>query len=103
MSEFLWDIEPDVERLCPGQWRLSFIQIQNWGTINSLVRFEIPRKGLLLTGESGSGKSTILDAISAVLSHDNAAQYNAAASGGSGGDQARSRLSYVRGATNEPV
>ncbi|WP_175955872.1 ATP-binding protein [Schaalia sp. Marseille-Q2122] len=103
MNDFLWDIEPDVEKLCPGQWRLSFIQIQNWGTIDGLVRFKVPRKGLLLTGESGSGKSTILDAISAVLSHDSAAQYNAAASGGSGGDQARSRLSYVRGAVGRSV
>src|SRR5699024_8036507 len=58
----------------------------------------VPRDGLLLTGESGSGKSSILDAISAVLMKPGETRFNAAAQDGPTGDRDRTPMSYVRGA-----
>lgn len=98
MSETLFSYAPTMSAEMAGQWRLSRIQLLNWGTIDQYFDLPVPRKGLLLTGESGSGKSTILDAISTVLTQDGKTRYNTAAAAGTGGDQDRSRLSYVRGA-----
>lgn len=82
-----------------GQWRLAEIQVANWGTFDGAIfRFPIARKGHLITGPSGSGKSSLLDAIATVLTPDKWLSFNAAAQGaGSRGDQ-RSTMSYVRGA-----
>ena len=50
------------------QWRLEEVQIANWGTMDGRIhRFPVSRRGHLITGPSGSGKSSILDAIAAVL------------------------------------
>lgn len=98
MNDFLFEYAPTIDALSPGQWRLSKIEIYNWGTLQGLHSFAVPRKGLLITGESGSGKSTILDALTTMMVPDARAQFNAAASGGESGDKARTRLSYVRGA-----
>ena len=51
----------------PGQWRLSRIQLINWGTFNGTLDVPVSRSGALITGGSGTGKSTLIDAISAVL------------------------------------
>ena len=51
------------------QWRLEEVQIANWGTMDGRIhRFPVSRRGHLITGPSGSGKSSILDAIAAELS-----------------------------------
>ncbi|MER8024336.1 ATP-binding protein [Glutamicibacter protophormiae] len=82
----------------PGQWRLEHIELANWGTFGGLHSVDVPRKGFLLTGESGSGKSSLVDAISAVLTPRGKTRFNAAAAdtGTRGSD--RSVLTYVRGA-----
>ena len=82
----------------PGQWRLEHIELANWGTFSGLHSVQVPRKGFLLTGESGSGKSSLVDAISAVLTPRGKTRFNAAAAdtGTRGSD--RSVLTYVRGA-----
>lgn len=82
----------------PGQWRLEHIELANWGTFGGLHTVDVPRKGFLLTGESGSGKSSLVDAISAVLTPRGKTRFNAAAAdtGTRGSD--RSVLTYVRGA-----
>ena len=91
------DAEPrDASR--PGQMRLARLQVANWGTFDGFHDLSVPRLGLLLTGESGSGKSSLLDAMSAVLVKPGEARFNAAAQDGPGGDRDRSPLSYVRGA-----
>jgi uncharacterized protein YPO0396 len=82
----------------PGQMRLCRIQLHNWGTFHGGHELDVPRKGLLLTGESGSGKSSILDAISAVLMRPGETRFNAAAQDGPAGDRDRTPMSYVRGA-----
>lgn len=115
MSQTLFDVpEPDEELAPapravpsastprdpshPGQMRLSRLQVANWGTFDGFHDLSVPRLGLLLTGESGSGKSSLLDAMSAVLVKPGEARFNAAAQDGPGGDRDRSPMSYVRGA-----
>ncbi len=65
----------------PGQWRLAEVQLYNWGTFSGLHRLPIARKGHLITGPSGSGKSSLLDAIAAVLTPDRWLRFNDAAQG----------------------
>ena len=84
--------------LYPGQWRLEHIELANWGTFSGLHTIRVPRKGFLLTGESGSGKSSIVDAISAVLTPRGKTRFNAAAADTSTRGADRSVLTYVRGA-----
>ncbi|MDO4899213.1 ATP-binding protein [Actinomyces sp.] len=82
----------------PGQFRLAEIQLVNWGTFTERHPITVPRRGLLLTGESGSGKSSVLDAMTAIMVPPGEARFNAAASGTTAGDRERSLMSYVRGA-----
>lgn len=84
--------------LAPGQFRLSQIQLVNWGTFCGHHVLDVPRRGLLITGESGSGKSSLLDALSALMVSPSDIRFNAAASGTAKGDAERSPVSYVRGA-----
>ena len=81
-----------------GQWRLARIELFNWGTFDKYHVIDVSREGLLLTGASGSGKSTIIDAISTVMSPAAKTGYNAAASNGARRDRGRNYNNYVRGA-----
>lgn len=103
MSEALFALDEVGAPIAAGQWRLANIQLHNWGTIHGYYSLPIPRKGVLITGESGAGKSTILDAIASILTPDQNVKFNAAASGGSGGDSGRDRMSYVRGAYGRSI
>lgn len=82
-----------------GQWRLAEVQLANWGTFDGAIyRIPIARQGHLLTGPSGSGKSSLLDAIAAVLTPDKWLRFNEAAQGAGSRSDRRSLISYVRGA-----
>lgn len=81
----------------PGQWRLERIELVNWGTFSNHHVIDVARKGYLLTGHSGSGKSSVVDAISAVLTPRGKLRFNAAAGDGTGGRD-RSHVTYIRGA-----
>lgn len=86
----------------PGQWRLAQLQVLNWGTFDKHIHtVNIGRKGFVLSGKSGTGKSSLLDAISAVLIPDRWQKFNAAAGNDFGGPRKRSLVSYVRGAYSE--
>jgi uncharacterized protein YPO0396 len=81
-----------------AQWRLSRVEVVNWGTFDGHHRAEIGRSGHLITGASGSGKSSLLDAIATVLTPRRWLRFNAAAHDtGTRGDD-RTLVSYVRGA-----
>ncbi|MFC7375277.1 ATP-binding protein [Brachybacterium sp. GCM10030267] len=84
----------------PGQWRLVAVQISNWGTFHGTHELEISPKGYFLTGGPGTGKSTLLDAVSALLTPPRTLQFNAAASdaGPARSKYRRTVASYVRGA-----
>ena len=81
-----------------GQHRLVRLQLVNWGTFQGYVDIPVPRAGLLLTGPSGSGKSSVIDALGAVLVQPRWLAFNAAAQEGGKGDQERTLATYVRGA-----
>lgn len=78
------------------QWRISRLQVFNWGTFSNIHDIPVSEKGFLFVGASGSGKSTLLDAMITLLFPNPA--YNAAAREGEQRRGDRSLLTYVRGA-----
>jgi uncharacterized protein YPO0396 len=88
----------DTDDLRTGQWRLARIEVVNWGTFDGAHRIDVSRKGHLITGASGSGKSSLLDAIAAVLTPERWLRFNAAAQDASSRADDRGLVSYVRGA-----
>ena len=86
--------EPDLSR----QWRLARVEVVNWGTFDGFHGVDIARRGHLFTGPSGSGKSSLLDAITAALTPKRAITFNAAAQENTGRKGDRTWVSYVRGA-----
>jgi uncharacterized protein YPO0396 len=76
-------------------FRLSRLEVFNWGTFNAKIWSFTPNgRNVLLTGDIGSGKSTLVDAITTLLIPSNKITYNKAA----GADKKeRSLKSYVRG------
>lgn len=89
---------PDGAVVHPGQHRLESVQLVNWGTFSGYHQLPVSRRGFLLTGPSGSGKSSLLDAISVVLVPPRWLDLNAAARDASARGRDRTLLSYVRGA-----
>lgn len=82
----------------PGQWRLERVELVNWGTFHGHHVLDVAREGFLLTGHSGSGKSSLVDAITSVLTPRGKTRFNAAAADGASRRDDRTVLSYVRGA-----
>jgi uncharacterized protein YPO0396 len=82
----------------PGQWRLDRIELVNWGTFQGHHVVDVARRGFLLTGHSGSGKSSLVDAVTAVLTPGGKIHFNAAAADASSRRADRNIASYVRGA-----
>lgn len=86
-----------------GQWpaqqfRMRRMQVFNWGTFSGLHDIPIAEEGFLFVGRSGSGKSSLLDALSALLVPPMWLGFNAAAREGDKGRHDRNLVSYVRGA-----
>jgi len=76
-------------------FRLQYLEVLNWGTFDK-VRWKIEPKGhnALLTGDIGSGKSTLVDALTCLLVPHNKIVFNKAA--GAEGKE-RNLLSYIKG------
>ena len=76
-------------------FRLARLEVFNWGTFDSRVwTLQLDGKSGLLTGDIGSGKSTLVDAITTLLVPANRIAYNKAA----GADnKERTLRSYVLG------
>lgn len=76
-------------------FRLQYLEVFNWGTFNR-VCWQIQPNGYnaLLTGDIGSGKSTLVDALTCLLVPHNKIVFNKAA--GAEGKE-RNLLSYVKG------
>ncbi len=93
MSETLFSATSLVER--GAGYRLHCAEVYNWGTFDGQVwRFTPGTETSLLTGDIGSGKSTIVDALTTLLVPSHKAAYNKAA-----GAEAKERTlrSYVEG------
>ncbi|MEO8137182.1 MAG: ATP-binding protein, partial [Betaproteobacteria bacterium] len=83
------------ERTLRPDFRLARFEVLNWGTFNSRVWTIVPEgENALLTGDIGSGKSTLVDALTTLLVPPRKITYNKAA--GAEGRE-RSLHSYVRG------
>lgn len=76
-------------------FRLQRLEVFNWGTFNEKVwTLRLGGKNSLLTGDIGSGKSTLVDAVTTLLVPSHRVAYNKAA----GADtRERSLRSYVLG------
>ncbi|NLL13850.1 MAG: ATP-dependent exonuclease SbcCD, C subunit-like protein [Fibrobacter sp.] len=76
-------------------FRLERVEVYNWGTFHQKVwSLTLGGKNALLTGDIGSGKSTLVDAITTLLVPANRISYNKAAGAES---KERSLRSYVQG------
>ena len=75
--------------------RMHRLEVFNWGTFDQKVwTFDIDGRNALLTGDIGSGKSTLVDAVTTLLLPANRISYNKAA----GADtRERDLRSYVLG------
>jgi uncharacterized protein YPO0396 len=85
----------DSSSLKLAGFRLQYLEVLNWGTFNK-DRWRIQPNGYnaLLTGDIGSGKSTLVDALTCLLVPHNKIVFNKAA--GAEGKE-RNLLSYVKG------
>lgn len=89
----LHDAEADVDQR--AGFRLERLEVLNWGTFDRTTwSFDLEGRNALLTGDIGSGKSTIVDAVTTLLLPANRISYNKAA-----GAEAKERTlrSYVSG------
>lgn len=86
------DLDPVAER--PG-YRLHRLELLNWGTFHAHPEvLRLSGDNTLVTGDIGSGKSTLVDAVTTLLLPANRINYNKAA----GADtRERSLRSYVLG------
>lgn len=85
----------------PEQFRITRLQVYNWGTFSNLHNIPISERGFLFVGRSGAGKSTLLDAFSALLVPPKWIDFNAAAREIDRGNRDRNFVSYIRGAWAE--
>jgi uncharacterized protein YPO0396 len=84
-----------VEDESSAGFRLDYLEVYNWGTFHQKVwKIEPHHHNALLTGDIGSGKSTLVDALTTLLVPHNRIIYNKAAGAES---RERTLYSYVRG------
>ena len=80
------------------QFRMTRLQVYNWGTFSGLHDIPISERGFLFVGRSGAGKSTLLDAFSALLVPPRWVDFNAAAREADRSGRDRNLVTYIRGA-----
>jgi uncharacterized protein YPO0396 len=84
----------------PGQWRAESLQMVNWGGFEGYHRVDLAAPATLLTGASGTGKSTLLDGYIALMMDSNT-PFNGASNdnviGRARSNEQRNVLSYMRG------
>lgn len=104
--EFSWpDVVVDVVDDKPtttNQWRLESLQVVNWGGFEGFEQVDMDPDSTLLSGGSGTGKSTLLDAYTALMMPSYVDFNGASNSSGTGRARnaqggRRTLLSYLRG------
>ena len=95
--------EPGKRSVRLGQFRLTRLQVVNWGTFPGYRDLPVDERGVLFTGPSGSGKSQLLDAHSVALLPFRDQRFNASADLTARGSKqaARTIVDYVRGRWSE--
>ncbi|MFW0785877.1 ATP-binding protein [Gordonia sp. CPCC 206044] len=85
------------------QYSLSRLQLINWGVFDGYHSIPFSTAGSLITGSSGSGKSSLLDAISLAFLPDHRRNFNASGDATAAGSSSGKRTvgKYVRGAWGE--
>jgi len=87
--------DPAADDDARAGFRLERLEVLNWGTFDQRVwAFDLDGRNALLTGDIGSGKSTIVDAVTTLLVPSHRISYNKAAGAGA---RERSLRSYVAG------
>lgn len=85
------------------QWRAELLQLVNWGGFGGLTRVPLHGDATMISGASGVGKSTILDAYTALMMPSDTkfnGASNDAVAGRARGVGQRNLLSYLRGAVD---
>jgi len=93
MNEYVNEFKSDIGYM--SGFRLYKLEVYNWGSFDGVVWSFHPRaETSLLTGEVGSGKSTLVDAITTMLIHPRKIDYNKAADTTA---KERTLSTYIRG------
>jgi uncharacterized protein YPO0396 len=82
-----------TEILPSSAFILTHLDLYNWGPFGGRHCAEIDAKGTAIIGPTGSGKTTLVDALMTLLTHQ--PRYNLASTGGHESD--RDLMSYIRG------
>ncbi|WP_107705895.1 ATP-binding protein [Nocardioides allogilvus] len=85
------------------QWRAALLQLVNWGGFGGLTTVPLRGEATMISGGSGVGKSTILDAYTALMMPSDTkfnGASNDAVAGRARGVGQRNLLSYLRGAVD---
>ena len=82
-----------AEIIPPTAYILTHLDLYNWGPFGGRHCAEIDPKGTAIIGPTGSGKTTLVDALMTLLTHQ--PRYNLASTGGHESD--RDLISYIRG------
>lgn len=85
------------------QWRAALLQMVNWGGFGGLTVVPLRGDATMISGASGVGKSTILDAYTALMMPSDTkfnGASNDAVAGRARGVGQRNLLSYLRGAVD---
>jgi len=91
---------PDPLETGEAQWVAESMQLVNWGGFHGHTIIGFDADATLLTGASGTGKSTILDAYLALMMPSDTpfnGASNDAAAGRARNPEQRNLLSYLRG------
>ena len=91
---------PDPTDTGTSQWLAESMQLVNWGGFHGHTAIEFDLETTLLSGASGTGKSTLLDAYLALMMPSDT-PFNGASNDGAGGrarnPEQRNLLTYLRG------
>jgi uncharacterized protein YPO0396 len=85
------------------QWRAELLQLVNWGGFAGRARVDLHGDATMISGASGVGKSTVMDAYTALMMPSDTkfnGASNDAVAGRARGVGQRNLLSYLRGAVD---
>ncbi len=98
-----YELDGDVDALFTidtsksEQWRLERLLLCNWGGFGGITEIRLHPESTLLSGASGAGKSTILDAFTSLLNPKQPFNVASNDAGVRRGEGTRTTLTYVRG------